>query len=203
MTRTYPAQATLSPLETELLLDRLDKKSRRVAPVAHLMLELGLRIGEARLARWDWIDDINAQAATLTVPDYATKTKTPRTLPITTTLRLYLLEIRNRQNYSELATWPPTWPLVLNRWGKPPSRVYCSRVIATAAEAALHRRIRTHLLRKTFATQLLKHTNLRVVQLALGHRSIKSTEIYTHPGLNELRDALEKRDIELLRRAPQ
>ena len=48
-----------------------------------------------------------------------------------------------------------------------------------------------HTLRHSFATRLYKKTgNLRVVQTLLGHSSIKTTEIYTHVGREDLREAV-------------
>ncbi len=51
--------------------------------------------------------------------------------------------------------------------------------------------VHPHLLRHTFATDLLKSTkNIRLVQKALGHASLSSTMIYTHVYDEELESAL-------------
>jgi integrase/recombinase XerC len=53
------------------------------------------------------------------------------------------------------------------------------------------RSIGVHALRHTFATRLYEQTrDLRLVQQALGHRSVTSTEIYTHLDLRTLRVAI-------------
>ena len=192
MKKKYPAQEILTWTETVYMLRELETYHPRVAAAAHLMLQLGLRIGEARNARWGWFTNIDQPSATMTIPAETTKSKIARTLPVPTTLRLYLLELRRQNHYDPTIPWPATWPLVLNRWGKPPTTTYCSRVLRRTSAKVLHRNVRSHLLRKTFATRLLKHTNLRVVQLALGHRSITSTELYTHPAIDDIRAALEQ-----------
>ncbi|MDO9532807.1 MAG: tyrosine-type recombinase/integrase [Deltaproteobacteria bacterium] len=50
--------------------------------------------------------------------------------------------------------------------------------------------IHPHLLRHTFATDLLRKTkNLRLVQKAMGHTDISTTQIFTHIIDDELEDA--------------
>jgi site-specific recombinase XerD len=60
-----------------------------------------------------------------------------------------------------------------------------------AKRAGIAKRVYPHLLRHSWATYLYREThNLRLVQTALGHSSIQTTEIYTHLVNGELEDAL-------------
>ena len=60
-----------------------------------------------------------------------------------------------------------------------------------AVKAGIDKRISTHTLRHTFASDLLRETkNLRIVQKALGHADISTTQIYTHIVDDELEQAL-------------
>ena len=63
--------------------------------------------------------------------------------------------------------------------------------LADRAELAESEKVSPHTLRHTFATDLYRETkNLRLVQKALGHASIQTTEIYTHIVDEELEEAL-------------
>jgi site-specific recombinase XerD len=93
------------------------------------------------------------------------------------------------------------WVFATRREGQHPS----PRSVRDALDAACAQEgitdVTPHCLRHGFATRLLERgVQLRVVQILLGHASIKSTEIYTHlteplrqqlrPKLDELADGL-------------
>lgn len=65
------------------------------------------------------------------------------------------------------------------------------RIVGEAAIAAFGRHVHPHSLRHTFATRLMKNSNIRIVQQLLGHRRLTSTQIYTHPDAEDLKTAIE------------
>ncbi|HEU4334855.1 MAG TPA: tyrosine recombinase [Candidatus Eisenbacteria bacterium] len=78
----------------------------------------------------------------------------------------------------------------LTRFGRPFTRMgYWKLLQGHARTAGLDRTISPHTLRHSCATHLLEGgCDLRVVQEFLGHRSIETTQIYTHLDRNYLRE---------------
>lgn len=77
---------------------------------------------------------------------------------------------------------PDAEAFLLNSRGGAASPQYIRRLVRTLAEnASVPRRVTPHMFRHSVATYLLEEgVDIRYVQRLLGHRSIGTTEIYTH-----------------------
>lgn len=71
-----------------------------------------------------------------------------------------------------------------------------SRIRTLANSAGIDRRVTPHMLRHTAATALLEAgVDIRFVQKLLGHRSIQTTQLYTHVSDRALRNAITKANV--------
>ena len=81
-----------------------------------------------------------------------------------------------------------------NRKGGPLARQAAREILkVNAAKAELTENVTPHVLRHSFATHLLANgADLRAIQELMGHKSISSTEIYTHVTNERLKDVYKK-----------
>lgn len=184
MTRANTLPKVLSGAEQEALLDELNTRyptPHRNLCMLRLMLETGLRVGEVVALRPEHLD---MTICKLTVREG--KGSKDRTLWINDELR------------DEIGAWlerrPESPYLFPTRDGNQVQTRYMRAMVkrlARKAEVDEAERVSPHTLRHTFATDLLRETkNLRLVQKALGHADISTTQIYTHIVDEELEEAL-------------
>lgn len=82
--------------------------------------------------------------------------------------------------------WRPKEHLFEGPKGDPYSAESIVKIVKEASKkAGIRKRVTPHMLRHSFATHLLESgTDLRYIQVLLGHKSTKTTEIYTHVATN-------------------
>jgi integrase/recombinase XerD len=89
---------------------------------------------------------------------------------------------------------PKSENLFLGERGNPLTRQGFWKILKKLATlAGIKQSLHPHMLRHTFATDLLKSgMNLRTLQMLLGHADLQTTEIYTHVAPEKLKDVIEK-----------
>ncbi len=85
--------------------------------------------------------------------------------------------------------WTPKTYLFEGREGHPYSGQSVGKIVSNAAhKAKIFKRVTPHMLRHSFATHLLESgTDLRYIQVLLGHSSSRTTETYTQVATNNIK----------------
>ncbi|MBA7674332.1 Tyrosine recombinase XerC [subsurface metagenome] len=177
--------------EEVVLLQHLKRNSIRNYTLALFGLKMGLRAGE--IIALDVSDVFHAGQVfhEIEIRSATTKTKKPRWGYIAPELHLALDQLikKKRSNGQSLN---PQDPLFCSSWANKRLGIRrLQQIIRSAAENTLGCRLKPHDLRHTFATNMMRKANARVVQELLGHASIKTTQLYTHPNRQDLKQAYE------------
>ena len=189
---------TLSFMECEKLLTELRHPSTSIRTTeqnlrnhacATLMLEAGLRIGEVVRLRIDDLVFGGKPKPTLICKAGIAEKGCNREIPLTRAAEQAIQQMIDKVWHDLDSDFMfPAFPGRLKH--RPITPRQLERIISLAAKNSIGRHIRPHVLRHTFATRLMKYANMRIVQTLLGHKSITSTQVYTHPGKDDLEIAI-------------
>lgn len=154
-----------------------------------LLADTGLRVGElVQLVIEDlWLNE--APVLCLDVRAEIAKNHKPRSIPLTMRCQKSIFDT-HKHTWRFTSNEPPNWALPGYTPGQHRSIKQIQRICNFYGRTVLKKRLTPHMLRHTFATRLMRKTNIRVVQQLLGHSSISSTQIYTHPNSQDLQEAI-------------
>lgn len=159
--------------------------SRDIKSIVQFAYYTGMRISEILSLRWQNVD-LNNFLIVVGSKDFKTKTRSQRIVPMCAAVRNMLedLEEKTSKNKKQYIFYKSK--------GIPYNTDYISKAFKRAVriidkDSTLH----FHSLRHSFASHLVqKGVDLYKVRDLLGHKSIKTTEIYAHQSVESLRDAI-------------
>lgn len=156
-----------------------------------LFCDAGLRVAELCSLRLATLHFNSIAVRHLDLPAAICKNNRPRTVPLTKRaigcLSVYLRE--NKARMLKDGEWAFPSPQRAIDHITPRAIQY---MISNVGAQALERNLHPHSLRHTYATRLMRVCDLRTVQELLGHANVSSTQIYTHPNLDDLGQAVDK-----------
>lgn len=176
----------LTAEEQERLLDQFNLRyitPHRNKVMIKLLLNSGLRLAEMTDLKWKHINLISGQIKVV-----EGKGSKDRMVYVDDSMLEDLKVWRERQ----LEGWGETEYVFTTRTLNQLDGKAVRKMIKIYTEkAGIDKSITTHSLRHTFASDLLRDSkNIRIVQKALGHSDISTTQIYTHIVDDELEDAM-------------
>lgn len=158
--------------------------------IALLMLDAGLRVREAaQLLQTDLVLNDEPVKAVY-VRAAITKTHSERLVPLSQRCQ-QTIEAMQHLWWKPFKHYDQMYAFFSRESCNHLSTRQVQRIIAAAAEKAIGRPIRPHVLRHTFASRMMRVTSTPVVQLLLGHKRLSSTQIYMHPNQDDLRKAID------------
>jgi len=196
---------TLNVTEQHQLLDALLSKNApnksfrkgvRNYLICCLMLEAGLRVGEVVALEMSDLYFNEKPVKNLVLRPDVTKNNKERSIPVSNRLKNAIEEYHNENTHLFVGNKNPH-AFEGYTIGSSMTTRQVERIINMAAMKSIGRPVHPHMLRHTFATKLMKVTDMRTVQELLGHSNITSTQIYTHPNEDDKKKAVERMDGDL------
>lgn len=179
---SLPKGLTVDEFEKLLLASRVEDNAKTLRNSLTLLLLFGLGCRVSELIQID-LGDLSLTDRWIRITGKGSKERlVPMTTSVFETVQRYCRDSRNTLIKEKSMT------LLVNDRGHRPSRVDVWRWLkAWSARAGFPEPVGPHRFRHGCATALLENgTDLRSIQMLLGHSSIQTTQIYTHVATSEL-----------------
>lgn len=182
----------LTPPEFKKLEGALGQVTKKEAAIFALFLYCGLRVGEVCNLRFRDLIQEGGIYLEAHIPASISKTGIGRPVPIPPIARFFLVDYVHL--IIPLNTSPiPSAYLFPGTGGRDHMSVHgVEQLVSRICLRILHKHVMPHTLRHTYATMVLKYSNIREVQILLGHKKLSSTEVYTHPTIQDLSKSINK-----------
>ena len=182
----------LTTMLEERIIKRVpQQKDIRNATMILLMLDAGLRVGECVQMRLANLLYERHPAKSVKVNAAISKNKIERLVPMSEKV-IIAIDRMTDFVWDYAPEDPDHFAFYIHDKHKHLTTRQAERIVNAACHTAFGRSVHPHALRHTFATRLMKVTDIRTVQIMLGHKSITSTQVYTHPNDEDCQNAIEK-----------
>jgi len=186
------APEILIDIEVQMILNSIEPTHPRNFMMLYLALNTGLRNDEICGLTIECVKSFEIIPSILTLPGTIAKGGVSREIPLNPDVRKklqFFLEWKIQQGED---TNQDAFLFVSMIGKKRLSPRDFQRILSKISSRYIGRAIHPHVLRHTFATKLLKFSNLEIVRRVLGHKNIQTTQIYLHPSSDEVSEAVSK-----------
>ena len=178
-----PEKKTIEFLTKEEIVALLDAATPTFHPIFFVYLKTGLRKGELIYLEWSDIDFPRKQIRVVNKTGHHTKRYKERFVPMDDPLVNVLQSIPKGKN---------TYVFITKNGTIRENNIF-REVQRAAKKAGIQKHVTIHVLRHTYASQLvMAGVDLRTVQVLLGHSNITTTMQYAHLSPDHLQQAAEK-----------
>ncbi|QQS37041.1 MAG: tyrosine-type recombinase/integrase [Ignavibacteriales bacterium] len=178
----------INEIELNQILNYLTKKE--FTDIYLLAFHTGMRLGEIVNLRWNQIQLNERVIRVLNTDEFTTKGKKERVIPINS--KLYSILINRLPKVINLSGNDLLFHnngIKLN--GDFVSKKFKEAIRKASIEININSQLHMHDLRHSFASNLAKKgVSLYIIKELLGHRDIKTTQIYAHLTIDSLREAV-------------
>lgn len=183
---------SLTDAQYSIFMTRLAETHIRDCCLLLFLLHGGLRNGEVCNLNWSDISVNDEIFHTINVINGHSRLKTFRYVTLTPKLIESLVSYTSWCKNASIDRSPVRPVFTTRNLGIRMQQRDLQRIVSKYSKLWLQTSFTPHSLRHTFATRLLRCSNVRVVQQLLGHTSITSTQVYTHPNSDDRNNAIQK-----------